>query len=296
MRGENKLTVFASGNGDTIMIEAHSQTILTDIHYRRDQAEDPENDRVPDFAPDLRAACPDDHLHLFVLTHPDKDHLGGWSELFHSGKPESWVADPEDGEPKIIVDEIWCTPYAVNPHYVTDPARPLIDEIKRRNKLRGTMEGQKKGNRLVVMDTSNHSNGSIVTGLEWRLLAPTPNEWDIPKAADDETPTSSNPTSIVMQWTVTVNGGKNLIFLGGDASVEVIERIDREVRKKNPDHVAWHILVALHHCSRRSIGRVWNDGHTDEEFEESDAALEALGEQRGEGFVVSSSKRVIRGA
>src|SRR6266446_2639515 len=142
MRGDNKLTVFASGNGDTIMIEAHNSTILTDIHYRRDQAEDPENDRVPDFAPDIRAVCPDDHLPVFILTHPDKDHLCGWCEIFHCGAPGTRECDPEDGEPKILVDEIWCTPYGVNPHYVTEYAQPLIDEIKRRYKLCGTPEGE----------------------------------------------------------------------------------------------------------------------------------------------------------
>jgi hypothetical protein len=296
MRGDNKLTVFASGNGDTIMIEAQNRTIVTDIHYRRDQAGDPENDRVPDFAPDIRAACPDDHANVFVLGHPDKDHLGGWCEIFHCGAPETWDPDPEEGEPKIIADEIWCTPYGVHPHYVTDSAKPLIDEIKRRDKLRGTPEGNKDGNRLVVMDTSTHSTGIVTAGIEWRLLAPTALEWNIPKAAEGETPTSSNPTSLVIQWTVTVGGFKNHIVLGGDATVEVMERIDREVRAKNSDHVAWHVLVALHHCSRRSLGRVCNGGHKDEEFEESEAALRALGEQRGNGFVVSSSKRIVRGA
>jgi len=62
MRGDNKLTVFACGNGDTIMLEAHDRTVLVDIHYRRDQAEDPENDRVPDFAHDIWAACADNPL------------------------------------------------------------------------------------------------------------------------------------------------------------------------------------------------------------------------------------------
>lgn len=296
MRGDNKLTVFASGNGDSILLEAHQRTILTDIHYRRDQAEDPENDRVPDFAPDIRAACPNHHLHVHVCTHLDKDHVGGWCEIFHCGRPEDWVAKPKDGEPKIIADEIWCTPYAVNPHYVTDQAKPLHDEIRRRNALCGAPEGAKDGNRLKVMDTSTHSAGAIVPGLEWRLLAPTPAEWNIPKAPEGESPTSSNPTSLVIQWTISVGGAKNLVLLGGDSTVEVMERIDEEIRKKNPERVAWHVLVALHHCSRHSIGRVTNGGSKDEEFEESAGALAALGEQRGEGFIVSSSKRIIRGA
>jgi hypothetical protein len=32
MRGDNKLTVFAWGNGDTIMLD--DRTVLVDIHYR----------------------------------------------------------------------------------------------------------------------------------------------------------------------------------------------------------------------------------------------------------------------
>lgn len=296
MRGENKVSVFACGNGDSILIEAHGRTVLTDVHYRTDQAEDRENDRVPDFAPEIRAACPDNHLHVDVVTHLDKDHVGGWCDLFHCGPPEIHIPWPKTGEPKIIVDEIWCSPYAVNPNYVTDQAKPLYDEIRRRYALRETPPGQKDGNRLVIMDTSTHSTGVVVTGLEWRLLAPNKAEWNIPRAAANEPQPSSNSSSLVIQWTVTVGTGKNLIFLGGDSTVEVMERIEREVWDKDPDYVAWHILVALHHCSRHSIGRVTNGGCQDEEFEESKAALRALGEQRGDGYVVSSSKRIIRGA
>lgn len=293
MCGDNKLTAFASGNGDTVLIEAHRKTILTDIHYRQNGAEDDDNDEVPDFAPDIRAACPNHHLSIFVLTHPDKDHLGGAEAIFHLGPPGAWDPDPRDGEPKIIMDEIWCSPYAVDPHYVTEQSEPMINEIKRRYKLRGTPEGAKDGNRLVVMDASTHPSGAVVPGLiEWRLLAPMPAERDIPEAPEGESPTSSNPTSLVIRWTVTVGGARNYILIGGDATVEVLERIERQIHRKAPDDLAWHILLALHHCSRRSIGRVYNDNHDDEEFEESDAALKALGEQRGNGYVISSSRRV----
>ena len=120
MRGDNKLTVFAAGNGDTILLEAHNKVVLTDIHYRQDGAEDEDNDEVPDFAPDIRDACPDHRLHVFVLTYPDKDHLGGAGAIFHLGHPDTWDCEPEDGEPKIIIEEIWCSPYSIDPHYVTD--------------------------------------------------------------------------------------------------------------------------------------------------------------------------------
>jgi len=95
---------------------------------------------------------------------------------------------------------------------------------------------------------------------------------------------------------VKVGNYASQFILGGDSTVEIWERIEQEVHAKNPDSLAWHILVAPHHCSRHSIGRVNNGNGNDAEFEESEAALRALGEQRGNGFVVSSSKRIIRGA
>lgn len=295
MRGDFKLTIFASGCGDSLLLEAHSKVILTDIHYRRAGAEDADNDEVLDFAPDIRRACGDDNLDVFVSTHPDKDHVGGFADIFHCGSPDQWEEDPDEGEPKIIVDEIWCTPYGANPHYETYQAQALVDEIKRRKALEGTDDATKAGNRLQVMDTATHSTGEIVSGIVWRLLAPNAAEWNIPKSKEGEPQVSSNPTSLVIQWTITRNWGRNQILLCGDTSVEVLERLEAEVHRRNPDHLGWHILVAPHHCSRRSIGRVSNSGTVDEEFEESADALAALGEQRGAGYVVASSRRVVRG-
>ena len=294
MRGDFKFTVFAAGCGDCFLIEAHRLVVLTDIHYRVDRAQDKDDEEVLNFAPDIRRAC-GNHLDVFVSTHPDKDHVGGFSELFHCGHPDSWDSDPDDEEPKILVNEIWCSPYGANPNYVTDQAKALTDEIKRRHRLMGTFDGESDGNRLKVMDTTSHTTGSLVPGFDWRLLAPTPAEWDVPAPVGDEPPPSSNASSLVLQWKVTRSWGDNQLLLTGDTSVEVLERLEREVHRKNPDDLAWHVHVASHHCSRRSIGRVWGSGTVDEEFEESSEALTAIGEQRGNGFVVASSRRVVRG-
>ena len=196
---------------------------------------------------------------------------------------------------KIIVDEIWCSPYATDPHYTTAVSKPVIDEIKRRKKLRGTAEGDKDGNRLAVMDTDTHESGEVTSGLDWRLLAPTPEEADIPESDDLDKPNSSNPSSLVIRWTITVGGTVNYVLLGGDSTVKIWERLHDKMLGDDPDALAWHILLALHHCSRRSIGRVENSGTKDEKFVPSEKAEAALGEQRGDGHIVASCNRIVKG-
>lgn len=291
----NKITFFVSGNGDSVLLQAHDRTVMTDINYRVSKCQDPDDHEAPDFAPDIRSACPKDHLNVFILTHPDQDHLAGFGEIFHLGPPDDWTDDPDEGPVKIIVDEIWCSPYAVNPHYTTDASKPVIAEIKRRKKLLGSAAGKKAGNRLMVMDTKSHQSGNVTNGLAWRLLAPTPEEADIPKSDDANNPNSSNPSSLVIQWTISISSKANYVLLGGDSTVEVWERIHDEVLNDRPSDLAWHILLAPHHCSRRSIGRVENSGTSDEKFVPSDRAEAALGEQKGNGHVVSSSNRIVRG-
>ena len=147
MAGSDKVTIFATGNGDAILIEARGKRILTDVNYLK--AAQDEDDSMPDCGEDIRQACVDDHLHLFVHTHPDEDHLRGYTDLFHTGRPETHDPDPGDGIVKIIVDEIWCSPYSVNPK---DVSKPVIDEIKRRERLIGTNKGNKAGNRLRILE------------------------------------------------------------------------------------------------------------------------------------------------
>ena len=286
MARDNKLTIFATGNGDSILIEALGKRILTDVNYRS-TAQDGGNDECPDIGEIIRDACADHHLHLFVLTHPDVDHLRGFADLFHTGSPEKHDPKPKEGPGKIVVDEMWCSPYSANPNYVTDQAKPLIDEIKRRKALMGTAEGDKPGNRLRIMDTSGTSSGSVVSGIRWELLGPTPDEATIPKG-DDENQPSSNKSSLVIRWAVTIDGRDNLILLGGDSTAEEWERIHHDNLGDTPDRLTWHVLVPPHHTSRYALGRK----DEQDNFEFSDKAIEALSEQRGQGWCVSSSKEI----
>jgi len=282
MAVKNRITFFACDNGDASLIEAHGWTIMTDINYR-DDATDDDKEEILDFAPKVRNACDDDHLDVFVLTHPDEDHLRGFGEVFHLGTPDDHDADPAEGPVKIVVDEIWCSEYSANPNYDTKISKPVLDEIKRRKKLIETEDGKKAGNRLRVLNADENLAEKLTTGINWILLAPLGDEADIPQAEPSEDNNSANPSSLVIRWTITVGGTESKALLAGDASVEIWERLNED----SDDTLEWHIFLAPHHCSRHSLGREDEDG-----FTYSDDALEALNHPLGsQPHIVASSRK-----
>lgn len=84
------------GNGDSVLLKAGGTTIMTDIHYCQGHA-DPDDDSKPDFTPQIRDACTDDCLDLFVLTHPDKDHVRGAATSSTSARPRTGSTIPTRG-------------------------------------------------------------------------------------------------------------------------------------------------------------------------------------------------------
>lgn len=283
---KNRITFFAVDNGDAVLLEAHGYTIMTDIKYRAACA-DEDNNEVNDFGPIIRTACDHDRMDIFVLTHPDEDHLLGFGEIFHLGDPTDRDDDPED-DVKLIVDEIWCSEYGANPNYTTSVSKPLLDEIKRRKKLIGTAAGDKAGNRLKILTATDAAEEEITSGLTWRLLAPDENEADIPKAKEDEPNTSSNPSSLVIQWSVTVGGKTSKVVLGGDSTAAVWERINNDYSALQKE---WNVLLAPHHCSHDPMGRhELKDG--EDNFVWSNDAIAGLDNPRGlSPYVVSSSRK-----
>lgn len=285
---DNKLTSFPVGNGDTTLIEFEGTTVLTDINYRA-KAEDDEE--YYDIAPEIRTACliakADYRLDLFVLTHPDKDHLGGFERMFYTGDPTAYGSRPKEKEDLILIKEIWISPYSENPHYETDASKPVFKEIRRRKALQGATAGEKDGNRLQVLTAdSGKTEGTLVKNLQWKVLAPTSTEADIPEGEKDK-PTSANNASLAIRWSAAIDGKPNRILLGGDAEVEIWERIWKDYKSKK-EELSWHVLLAPHHCSRGSMARK----NQDDAYEYSGDALDALGQVMDDGFVLSSSKEI----
>jgi hypothetical protein len=312
----NRVTFFPVGNGDTTLIEANDKTILTDINYRcerytdrfrtsidvngnvgnaatlgHEEASKPFQWIYYDFALDLQYACYQSsyrsnreyRLSLLVLTHPDQNNLTGFDKLFYSGDPAEFEDRPKEDDKLILIEEIWISPCFTDFKYETDESKPIFQEIQRRLNLQGSKESELNGNRISKLEVTS-SSGLVKTfsrNIEAHVLSPVQKEGEISNQPD------VNDSSLVIRWTVKVFGGTNRIMLGGDASVEVWDRIWQNYQN-NADKLNWHILLAPHHCSIDVMARKNQEG----KYEYSKYALNALSQVEGDGFVVSSSKEV----
>lgn len=291
MAKPRKITFFSCDNGDCSLIQLDDVTIVVDIYYRK-KAEDEGEDDAIDFGPDLRKAAHGGHINLFVLTHADKDHAGGFERVFYTGDPADW----ESGGDLLLADEIWCSPFPVSVDLKKlpkdAPSRPLVEEIQRRDALTGD-QAEEDGNRLRILE-AGEGRTVVPRKITAHVHAPTASEADV-ESSDD------NTSSLIIQWTLKVNGGETKLLMGGDAPTCVWERLYKEYLATDeddpeavpePDLLQFDILLAPHHCSWNSVGTIDEDGP--KKYLKSEDALEALGQIQDGGFIVSSSKPIKR--
>ncbi|GAD89379.1 hypothetical protein VHA01S_019_00560 [Vibrio halioticoli NBRC 102217] len=256
-------------NGDSILIKSGYKSVLTDIKYRTS------DDDVYDIFDDIKDACSDNKLSLYVSTHQDQDHVLGFSDVFHCGTPVNWKNDGNT----LLVCEIACSERALTEDK-TDQSRAILNEIRRRNRLIGTVDADKDGNRLKVVKEGD--NLSMGTKLKGKVLAPNGEE------ADGE---SRNNSSVVVRWIYSGDKNSTKILLGGDAECEVWERLDTDYKAEDLD---WHLCTAPHHCSLTPLAKKEDKTDKNSDYVDNDKAINALNHPLGKAFVVSSSKKIKR--
>ncbi|GAW97077.1 MULTISPECIES: hypothetical protein [Colwellia] len=261
-------------NGDSILIRAGNKTVLTDIHYRTS------SDEHYNIKVDIEDACPSNKLAYFIVTHTDRDHVRGFDELFHRGKPENQ-------NDKILVEEIICSQYVIDLTNPSPEAKDLVNEIRRRNNL-PEKERNVAGNKLRIVKAND--NIKVNERLTGRVISPSKTELDnaAPKEDQDD---AKNNTSIVIQW-IYQDGNeaiKSKIMLGGDAEREVWARlhVETEVDKLN-----WNLTTAHHHCSLTPFAK--KDKESGDYVDNKDAINAISNPINKKSFVVSSSRAVLR--
>ena len=106
---------FPVGSGDMTLIRLQTgRTILIDINIRQKADQDSEN-KFPDVAGMLKERVDRDadgrpFVDVFMLSHPDQDHISGLRKHFHLGAPSTWKKPDGNESEKIIIREMWSSP------------------------------------------------------------------------------------------------------------------------------------------------------------------------------------------
>lgn len=260
------------------------------------------------------------YVDVFVLTHPDADHITGFNTMFHTGDPEDW----SDKSNKIIINEIWSSPRVFrratakgangnNP--LCDDAKVFNREAKRRVQLYrdgGYIGGA--GNRIILLSSDEdgktddipHIVADLFTSfarmsgiddgsLNAFLLAPA----DKQEVAEDEEELSKNNSSAIIRFDLSnaiydANYGYDVSYthsflIGGDAEVKCWEVLHDKLEAAGQlNELAYDVLLAPHHCSWRSLSNDSESNCDDPKLNKS--AHAALSKANKNAVVLCSSQ------
>lgn len=303
------ITFFPVDNGDMTLLKFPSgKTVLIDAKVRL-AADDPDDD-TRDVVSDLRKHLSKDargrrYVDALLLSHPDQDHCLGLERHFHLGAPADYDAD----EDKIFIRQFWSSPMifrrASKNKPLCDDAKAFNREARRRvelYKVVGSSVGD--GNRILILGEDEDGktdgledilvkvdglieqiNGEPEPSMRALLLGPLPSADE-----DEEEELSKNDSSVILRFTITIEGREWYFLTGGDAEVGIWERQWRRHRR-SPAKLSYHMIQAPHHCSWHTLSYdSWGD--LGEDAEVSQAALSALSQALPGARIISSSKPI----
>ena len=306
------ITFFPVSNGDmTLICLDNGQTILIDCNIRGDA--DNEEDDTPDVASDLRDRLKQDargrrYVDAFLLSHPDRDHVGGLRNHFHLGPPDEWSEDDD----KICIAEMWSSPTVFRRASANNPlcedAKAWAKEARRRVKrFREDGLDTAEGDRMLIMgedvDGKTDDLPNIVVKLDDTMTACNRIEAGVFKArllgplttdsGGDEEEFTKNDSSVILRFSLKGGGisDRCRFLTGGDAGVAIWQRLWKRHEEENSDWLTYDILQTPHHCSWRSLSfDRWSE--LGENVKVDSDARNALSRTRKGAVIIASSKPI----
>jgi hypothetical protein len=308
-----KIEFFPVDNGDMTLLTLESgRQILIDVNIRKD-ADDVENQDVPDVIDMLRSRLRRDaskrpFVDAFLLSHPDADHCRGLTRHFHLGTPEDWKSKDD----KIIVREMWSSPIIFRRRQDLDgelclDAEAWWAEARRRVSLfRKNGASVSDGDRILILgkdvDGKTDDLADILVEVDklitkicgqqdktfsGLLLAPLPGKDD-----EEEELLEKNHSSTVIRFELAAGEKSDAgrLLTGGDAGVAIWDRLWQR-HKKSEENLSYDVLLTPHHCSWRSLSYdSWSE--MGEEAKVSNDARNALGQALDGALLIASSKEI----
>ena len=278
------------GCGDTTtIVVSEDEVVQLDINDKR-MADAEGNEHIP-IVDELVARLPQrggkPYLSCFILTHPDLDHCRGFADLLK----------------RVTIGEIWHTPRIFREYEDTRDLSPdaiaFRKEAHRRAGASIEAGGDPgAGNRVRIIGYASEMfvpgeryegfpqeqfytrPGNSITMLDGHDVADRFSAF-IHAPFKQSLADARNETSLAMQVVIGPGAPMYGLFLG-DLSYPSVMQIFGETRRHGNEHMlAWNVLLAPHHCSKKVM---YEDGtfrqDVMDEFEAS---------QLSRGFVIASS-------
>lgn len=259
-------------------------------------AEEDDNERIPvvnELVDKLPRRGRQPYLSCFALTHPDLDHVKGFSDLLE----------------RVAIGELWFTPRVFWEYKkdLSDDAKAFRAEAMRRVKRTIAANGDPgPGHRIRIIGYDELLKEDDFKGFPRQFLTIPGHTLTIVDGQDlsstfsafvhapfkDDSAGERNETSLALHIElITVHTiGRGLFF--GDLAYPTIRRIFDETHKHgNDDRLAWDIHLASHHSSKKVM---YVPDASGKDVLQKDILEEFENSQNGAGYIVISSTRFPR--
>lgn len=290
---EKKVMFWSVGTGDSTTIVV-SENVVLQVDIRCQDADGEQDEERAALVDILEENLPEvegrPYLAVFVLTHPDKDHVEGFSDLLS----------------RVDIGEIWFTPrvFVENDADLCDDAVAFKDEAERRVKETIKSRGNaSSGDRVRLIGYDQLLEEETYKGFpDERLTIPgnSITEVDgedytgefnafIHAPFAEEIEGDRNNTSLCMQVTFGEDPAIGGVLLFGDIAYPRIREIfDTTKNADNEDYLAWKVFLAPHHCSKSAMYQKDDD----REVLKQDMLDDLASYQVAGGVIVASSVEI----
>ena len=282
------------GTGDSTTICIDKDTVIqVDLNHlaKSGEKDDPHYEVVDELIKLLPKVNKKPFLSLFVLTHPDEDHIKGFEYLLEN----------------VIVSEIWFTPKVFMEYKpkLCEDANKFREEAERRKKLATKNKGKlETGDKIKIIGYNKIIDEEEFKNFPKELIMYPGEETNIIDDREfdeinifvhapfgDDLAGEKNETSVGMQ--VELYNGEDIgsVLLLGDLGYPIINKIfDLSLKRSNEDKLRWDVFLAPHHCSKSVM---YYQDEDDEEEKLKKDILDSFENNKGSlGYIISSSEPV----
>jgi hypothetical protein len=284
-----------TGDSTTLVVKPGDVTVQIDIRHL-EKAEDPDEQEWP-IIDHLVKTLPKrggrPYLSLFILTHPDRDHVQGFAEL----------------KRRVDIGEIWHTPKIFRDkdgeEDFCEDAEAFRNEAHRRRKAILANPGNvKSGDRLRIIGHDEVLGDEKYKDFPEALKSRPGHKVSMIDGSDlrddfcafihapfsDDQAANKNNTSLSLNVVLWDGDKYGQFFFFGDREYPTIKRIfaTTEEHPDNVPYLSWDVMLCSHHCSKAVMH--WQEEEDDDEvFKQDIMDYFKKYSRKGEGYIVSSS-------